>query len=264
MIGTIVGDIAGSRFERHNHKSKEFELFTPLCTFTDDTVMSLALCDALLRTAGGVRLADTAAAAMQAYGRQYENAGYGGSFIAWIWQKDPKPYGSYGNGAAMRAGGCGWAAQSLEEAKETARIVTNVTHNHPEAVKAAEAVAAAIYLGRSGADKNEIRSYITEQYYPLDFTLDAIRDFYDFDVSCQGSVPQAFQAFFEAEDFEDTIRNAISIGGDSDTIAAISGSIAEAHYGVPEDLRRAAEGYLDEQLLFVLQAFEARFGRKTA
>ena len=260
MTGAIIGDIAGSRFEWNNIKTKQFELFTPQCRFTDDTVMSLAICQALLQWDGDYsRLGAQAVDCMQKTGRQYSNCGYGGNFQRWIFSSDPRPYNSWGNGSAMRVSGCGYAAGSLEEVIQLSRSVTEVTHNHPEGIKGAEATAVAVFLARTGKSPEEIRSYVTEHYYPIDFTLDSIRDQYRFDVSCQGSVPQAFEAFFESSGFEDAIRNAISIGGDSDTIAAIAGSVAGACYGVPDELRKRAVTYLDDPLLTILTAFENRF-----
>ena len=257
MIGAIIGDIAGSRFEWHNHKSKEFELFTNRCGPTDDSIMTLAVAKAIMNCAGDYsRLESEAISCMQEYGRRYPDASYGGRFYRWIFSSNPKPYNSYGNGAAMRVSPCGFAAKSLEEAMLLARTVTQVTHNHPESMKAAEAVISAIYLARIGKTLDEIQDYITERYYRIDFTLDEIRPSYHFDVSCQGSVPQAFAALFESSDFEDAIRNAISIGGDSDTIAAITGGMAEAYYGVPEDIRKQAMGFLDDDLSGILLEFE--------
>lgn len=263
MIGAIIGDIAGSRFEWNNIKTKEFELLTSKCFFTDDTVMSLAICDALMRCGGDyTNLAKQAVYSMQTIGRDYPNCGYGGRFQRWIFTSDPKPYHSWGNGSAMRVSGCGYAANSLEQAIELSRLVTEVTHDHPEGIKGAEATAAAVYLARTGKNLLEIRDYINEHYYPMNFTLDSIRDEYSFDVSCQGSVPQALEAFFESESFEDAIRNAISIGGDSDTIAAITGGIAEAYYGVPAGIRKHALTFLDERLLKILVEFENRWSPK--
>ena len=178
--------------------------------------------------------------------------------------ENPGPYNSYGNGAAMRVSACGWAASSLPEALQLAETVTAVTHNHPEGIRGAKAVAGAIWLARDGKSREEIREYICENFYPIDFTLDEIRDAYKFDVTCQGSVPQAFEAFFVAADFEDTIRNAVSIGGDSDTIAAIAGSVAEACFGVPDILRDRAESYLTDDLMRVLKDFEEKYPAKTA
>ena len=263
MIGAIIGDIAGSRFEWKNHKGKDFELFTSACAPTDDSIMTLALADAILKCNGNyTRLEEEATYYMQVYGREYPDTGYGGMFRRWIFSYDPKPYNSYGNGAAMRVSPCGLAANSMEEAVMLARTVTQVTHNHPEAMTAAEAVASAIYLGRLGKSLEQIKEYITEHYYHIDFTLDEIRPRYHFDVTCQGSVPQAMEAFFESADFEDAIRIAISVGGDSDTIAAITGSIAEAFYGVPAHIRDAACAHLDGKLLSILADFERRFPAK--
>jgi type I restriction enzyme M protein len=219
--------------------------------------MTLAVAKAIMNCAGDYsRLESEAISCMQEYGRRYPDAGYGGRFYHWIFSSNPKPYNSYGNGAAMRVSPCGFAAKSLEEAMLLARTVTQVTHNHPESMKAAEAVISAIYLARIGKTLDEIQDYITERYYRIDFTLDEIRPSYHFDVSCQGSVPQAFAALFESSGFEDAIRNAISIGGDSDTIAAITGGMAEAYYGVPEDIRKQAMGFLDDDLSGILLEFE--------
>lgn len=260
MLGAIIGDIVGSRFEWDNYKGKDFEFFSPKCFPTDDSIMTLAVARSILDCGPDYGdLPEQAVRSMQSLGRQYPDAGYGGRFSVWLWSEEPKPYGSYGNGAAMRVSPCGFAARSLDEAGELSEMVTRVTHDHPEGLKGAEATAAAIYLARDGKPLEEIRDYINAHYYPLDFTLDEIRDSYEFDVSCQGSVPQAMEAFFESTDFEDAIRNAVSIGGDSDTLAAITGGVAEAYYGIPEDLRRQALGFLDDRQKEILDAFEARY-----
>ena len=216
MLGAIIGDIVGSRYEWHNIKTKEFELLTSIghCRPTDDSIMSLAVAKAILNCkADYTRLDQQAVSCMQELGRQYPHAGYGGKFHKWIYDDNPQPYNSFGNGAAMRVSPCGFAASSLDESISLARAVTEVTHNHPEGMKAAEATSAAIFLARSGKSILEIRDYIEAHYYRIDFTLDGIRPSYSFDVTCQGSVPQAFEAFFESTGFEDAIRNAISIGG---------------------------------------------------
>ena len=263
MIGAIIGDVVGSRFEWKNHKSKDFDLFDIKCRPTDDSVMSLAVAEAILESADDIASQGKAAvASMQRLGRIYENAGYGGRFIRWIWEADPQPYHSYGNGAAMRVGPCGFAARSLEEAKALSARVTEVTHDHPEGMKGAEAETAAIWLARSGSSRAEIRDYVVRNYYALGFTLDQIRDPYEFDVSCQGSVPVALEAFFEAADFEDAIRNAISVGGDSDTIAAMTGAVAEAYFGVPADIIERAAGFLDPRQLKILCRFEKKYPSK--
>lgn len=260
MIGAIIGDVAGSRFEWNNIKTKEFRLFHPDCRVTDDSVMSLALARAILDCGGDFnKLSEYAVARMQELGRRYPHAGFGGRFREWLGMDEPAPYNSFGNGSAMRVSPAGFAARSLEEAKELSEKVTAVTHNHPEGIKGAEATAVAIRLAQEGKDKEEIRDYIHRNYYPMDFTLEEIRPEYKFDVSCQGSVPQALKAFFESTGFEDAIRNAISIGGDSDTIAAICGSVAEAYYGVPELLALQAKNYLPDDLLEILERFEEKY-----
>ena len=266
MIGAIIGDIAGSRFEHHNRKTKDFVLMSKnlRCRPTDDSVMTLAVARAILACEEDFSsLAETAIASMQAMGRRHPNAGYGRSFLNWIYADDPQPYNSFGNGAAMRVSPCGWAAKSADEAAFLARAVTAVSHDHPESLKAAETVSVFIWMARQGADREELRSFVTDGYCDLDFTLDGIRESYTFDVTCQGSVPQAFEAFFESEDFEDAVRNAVSIGGDSDTIAAIAGGLAEAFYGVPVRLREQAVPFLFDYQKDILEAFEARYGIKT-
>ena len=271
MIGAIVGDIAGSRFEFHNRKSKKFTLLVSRgeeerhCYFTDDTVMTLAVAQALAdwRESGSAdygELSALAVQAMQEFGLRYPRAGYGGHFAQWISESDPLPYNSWGNGAAMRVSACGWAGRTLDEVKALSRAVTEVTHGHPEGIKGAEATAVCVFLARQGKPKDEIKAYVEEHYYPLDFTLNEIRSTYDFDVSCQGSVPQALEAFFESTSFEDAIRNAISIGGDSDTIGAVCGAVAEAFYGVPDEIRAKAMTFLPQHLAEVLDRVEAVFG----
>jgi len=253
MIGAMIGDIIGSRFEWHNIKIKEFELYTDACSFTDDTVMTLAVAKAIIDSRGDyTKLPEMVVTYMQRIGRPYPSCGYGGNFYNWIYSDNPQPYGSYGNGAAMRVSPCAFFATSMKEAKELSRIVTEVTHNHIEGIKGAEATTVAIYLAKTGKSKAEIKDYIDAHYYPMTFTLDEIRDTYQFDVSCQGTVPQAIQAFLESTSFEDAIRNAISIGGDSDTLAAITGGIAEAYYGVPEDIAGKALEYMDTALKDIL------------
>ncbi|MBQ9241446.1 MAG: ADP-ribosylglycohydrolase family protein [Duodenibacillus sp.] len=265
MIGALVGDIVGSRFEFDNFRSKSFALFAENCSFTDDSVMSLALCDALAACEGDwSSLGARAVQSMQSVGRHYPFCGYGGRFHRWIFSGDPKPYNSWGNGSAMRVSGCIWAARSLEEAKLLSRIVTEVTHNHEEGIKGAEATAVAGFMALHGSSRDEIRDYVASHYYPLDFTLDAIRDTYRFNESCQGTVPQAIEAFLEGTSFEDAIRGAVSIGGDSDTLAAITGGIAEAFWGVPDEIRAKALAYLDERLAGILARFEAKWPGKRA
>lgn len=263
MLGAIVGDVIGSRFEWNNLKSKEFELFKPSCHTTDDSVMTIAIGSALLKAATAPRekLAQTTVMSMRILGRAFHgpNYDYGGMFYRWLYEKDPKPYNSFGNGAAMRVSGCAYAGNNLEEVLELAETVTAVTHNHPDGLAGAKATAGAIYLARTGASKDEIRKFVQDNYYDLNFTIDEIRPTYEFEGGCLKSVPQAIVAFLEATDFEDAIRNAISIGGDSDTIAAIAGSIADPFFGVPEDIRETALSYLDIVLLKLFYAFEKTF-----
>lgn len=268
MIGAIIGDIVGSRFEFNNHKSKDFELFTDECRVTDDSIMTLAVSKAIMETEKVVKatskgsdydsdrtyyslMEGMAIKYMQELGRKYPGCGYGGMFEEWIFSHDPQPYNSFGNGAAMRISPVGFIARSEEEVCRLSKAITGVTHDHIEGLKGAEATAIAIYMARSGCTKDEIKSKITRNYYSLDFTLDEIRDSYEFDVTCQGTVPQGIVAFLEGTSFEDGIRNAISIGGDSDTLGAITGAIAEAYYGVPHDLKEKALTYLDEELLSI-------------
>lgn len=261
MLGAIIGDIVGSRFEWDNIKTKEFDFLTYKCFVTDDSIMSLAVAKAIVQCDGDYSaLSKNAVKYMQEIGRPYPFCGYGGMFRQWMYSDDPKPYGSYGNGAAMRVSACGFAATSMAEAIELSRKVTEVTHNHPEGIKGAEATTVAIYMARTGSSILEIREYINNNYYPMNFTLDGIRDSYFFNETCQDTVPQAIMAFWESENFEDAIRNAISIGGDSDTLAAITGGIAEAYYGIPAEIRKHALTFLDELQLSILNEFEAKFG----
>lgn len=249
MLGAIIGDIVGSRFEWHNIKSKDFDMFTSRCHVTDDSVMTLAVATALLNSDCRElrsQLQNNTVFYMRRFGNRCPKAGYGGRFRKWLHEPAMEAYGSYGNGSAMRVSACGWVGRSLGEVKELSYDVTCVTHNHPEGLKGAEATAAAVFLARNGSSKEEIKSYIEANYYKLDFTLDEIRDSYTFDESCQGTVPQAIEAFLESESFEDAIRNVISVGGDSDTLAAITGAVAEAYFGLPPFFRQMAYEYMWE------------------
>ncbi|MEA4971511.1 MAG: N-6 DNA methylase [Candidatus Pelethousia sp.] len=257
MLGAIIGDIVGSRFEWNNNRSKDFDFLSYHCFTTDDSIMSLAVAKAVLECSGKYdNLGRVTVRCMQEIGRPYPDCGYGGMFRQWMYSDSPKPYNSFGNGAAMRISACGFAATSLEEAIMLSRRVTEVTHNHPEGIKGAEATTIAIWLARKGHSIIEVRDYINKHYYPMNFTLAGIRDTYTFNETCQETVPQAIMAFLESTDFEDAIRNAISIGGDSDTIAAITGGIAEAYYGIPTEIRKHALTFLDERLLKILLDFE--------
>jgi ADP-ribosylglycohydrolase len=253
MIGAIAGDIIGSVYEWHPIKSKEFPLFTQGCRFTDDSVLTIALADAIMSSRSYERL-------MREYYHRYPNAGYGGMFRKWAQDPDSTPYNSFGNGSAMRISAVGFAFDTLEAVLDKARLYTEITHNHPEGIKGAQAAAAAIFMARTGGSKDDIRRFIEDTcHYDLSRTLDEIRPGYGFHVTCQGSVPQAIIAFLESTSYEDAIRGAISLGGDSDTQACITGGIAQAFYGgVPKGIADAALALLDDHLRSVTLAFMQR------
>lgn len=248
MLGAIIGDIVGSVYEFDSDKTKRFTLFSPGCSTTDDSLMIMAVGITCVSsdTRNESEFKRTLCSIMREIGRQYPDVGYGGDFYNWLMSDTMGPYGSYGNGLAMRVSPVAYAEDTLEDVERLAKWSSEVTHNHPEGIKGAQAVAAAIYLAKEGKSKDEIRAYIEDKYYDLDFTLDEIRPSYSFDVTCMGSVPQAIEGFFEAEDFEDAIRNAVSLGGDGDTIAAMAGAIAEAYFGIPDELQEEAMGYMDD------------------
>ena len=275
MLGAIIGDIVGSAYEWHNIKTKDFPLFRDDCFFTDDTVMTCAVAEAIMNGAQKEDFID----AMKIFGRMYPDAGYGGRFGTWVFSDDREPYNSYGNGSAMRVSPCGWIMDCgftartgmwPSNARDIARLSAEVTHNHPEGIKGAMATADAIFMSRyyfggycgdyeepinddSIECKKRIKAHIEKEYgYNLSPTLDEIRPNYRFNETCQNTVPQAIIAFLESKDFEDAIRNAISLGGDSDTLAAITGSIAEAAYGIPEWIKEKGLSFLDETLKDVL------------
>lgn len=260
MYGAILGDIIGSPYEfDRGEKTKNFPLLTWRSRFTDDTVMTLAVAEAFLDAqpdADEEWICRRVVTAMRRWGNKYHNAGYGAGFIRWLAAKDPKPYGSYGNGSAMRVSSVGWLYDDLETVRRMARLSASVTHNHPEGMKGAEATAGAIFLARTGHSKEEIRAYAESLGYDLSRTCDEIRPDYHHVESCQQTVPEAITAFLEGEDFEDVIRTAVSLGGDCDTLTCIAGSIAEAFYGVPEELKAACRDRLPEDLLQVLDWFE--------
>lgn len=256
MLGAIIGDIVGSVYEWDNIKSKDFPFFSPKCFFTDDTVMTLAIADGLMNGA----CSEDFVAAMKKFGHLYPDAGYGGRFFGWLFSQETAPYNSWGNGSAMRVSSVAWAFETLSEVEQTAEITAATTHNHPEGIKGAQATAAAVFLARIGKSKEEIKAYIENEYgYDLSRNLDEIRPAYRFNESCQKTVPEAIIAFLESRDFEDAIRNAISLGGDSDTLAAITGSIAEAAYGIPESIRTAAFDYLDQRLYDTYMRFVKKY-----
>lgn len=283
MLGAIIGDIAGSRFEFNNYKSKNFALFGGdglaggKVYFTDDTVMTVAVAAALLKTREQTREQTHAAeseenfkriltGSMHYYGARYPHAGYGGRFGYWLESRSQQPYNSLGNGAAMRVSPAAWVADSLRESERLAALTAGVTHDHPEGIKGAQATAAAIWLAGSGSTKQQIRAYIEERYYPrsLKRTLAEIRPGYTFDETCQGTVPEAIISFLESENFEDAIRCAVSLGGDSDTLAAITGSIAEAFYGIPPEIKAEAMSLLDDELRGVVREFYRSYIEKQA
>ena len=255
MLGAIIGDIVGSRWEFNPTKDYNFELFSDKNSFTDDTICTVAVADALLHGS------DDYGRFIHDWCSRYPHpmGGYGGRFAQWVMSDNPHPYGSYGNGSAMRVSPIGMWFEDEGMICSEARKTAECTHNHPEGIKGAEATAVATFLARAGKSMEEIRETVVRDYYPLGFTLDEIRPTYEFDVSCQGSVPQALEAFFESTSFEDAIRNAISIGGDSDTIGAICGAVAGAFYGVPDGIRAKSEAFLPQHLLDVLHDFERMY-----
>lgn len=259
MIGALAGDIIGSIYEVNNIKSKRFPLFGIGNRATDDSVMTCAISRACVdysHTKDKDKFREDCIKYMRIIGRNHINAGYGGTFIKWLLVDNPMPYNSYGNGSAMRVSPIGWIADSLEETEELAEISSSVSHNHPEGIKGAQAIAASIWMLRNGYTKENVKEYIESKYYKLDFKIDEIRPYYEFDVSCQGSVPQAIECFLESTDYEDCVRLAISLGGDSDTIGAISGGLAEAYYGVPENIKNKTITYLDDELMKCVNDFE--------
>lgn len=256
MLGALIGDIAGSPYEWSNCKSKDFLLLEPRCRMTDDSVMTAAVASAVLM--GDLENLDAfrqnVITEMRRLGNQFPGLGYGPRFERWLKAEDPQPYHSLGNGSAMRVSPVAWAAESLSQCLALAKASAEVTHDHPDGIAGACCVAGAVYLARTGADKEAIRDHVT-RYYPLNFTLDEIREAYQFDVSCAGSVPQAMEAFLEAADFEDAIRGAVSIGGDSDTIACMAGAVAAAFYGIPRDIREAALPFLEGEVRNIFDRF---------
>lgn len=278
----MLGDIIGSVYEHNTIKTKDFELFGRNNDFTDDTVMTVAVAEGYMfflrdyypeyykgRNSTDKPFAleedkipvlkDYIVRSMVFYGRKYPYAGYGGNFRRWLKYKH-EPYFSWGNGSAMRTSSAGWMFDDITTVRQMAAIQSEVSHNHPAGIIGAEAVASAIFLARTGSSKDEIREYITKEFgYDLDRTVDRIRPGYNFDVSCQGSVPEAIISFLDGEDFEDTVRNAISLGGDADTLGAMAGSIAEAYFGVPEELKAKCETYLPEIMLQTLHTFSERW-----
>lgn len=254
MMGAIAGDIIGSVYEHHPIKTTDFPLFQPRSRFTDDSVLTVAVADAILN---GQPYRD----AVLAWGRRYPNAGYGSTFIRWLQTDDPVPYHSWGNGSAMRVGPVGWAFDTEDEVLQQAKRSAEITHDHPEGIKGAQATALAVYLARTGAAKATIRERIGAEFgYDLARTVESIRPAYRFDVSCQGTVPEALIAFLDTGSYESAVRAAVSLGGDADTLACIAGAVAEAFYGgVPESIRAAVRARLTPELWAVVEAFERRY-----
>jgi ADP-ribosylglycohydrolase len=254
MIGAIAGDIIGSVYEFDGIKSKDFHLFDPDCCFTDDTVLTVALAESILT-------GKDYASVMKAYYWRYPDAGYGGLFHRWARARESQPYNSWGNGAAMRVSPVGFAFDTLDEVLVRAAEYTGMTHNHEEGIKGAQATGAAIFLARTGGTKADIKQYTAATFhYDLSRSVDEIRPAYRFNESCQETVPEAIVCFLESTDFEDAVRNAVSLGGDSDTLACITGGIAQAFYGVPETIAERAMSILDEDLRGVTARFLSRYG----
>ena len=259
MLGAIMGDIVGSpyEFDHNNYKYKDFPLFSEKSQFTDDTVMTVAVAKGLIEGKGDPdRTFEEVRREMRYWGNAYPHAGYGGMFCRWLRVRDPQPYNSFGNGSAMRVAAAGWLFDTLEKTLEMAKVTAEVTHNHPEGIKGAQATAAAIFLARTGHSKPEIRQYVEENFgYDLSRSCDEIRPGYHHVETCQQTVLEAIIAFLESTDFEDALRNAVSLGGDSDTLACITGGIAEAFYGMPEELKRETLSRLPGVLLDIYELF---------
>ncbi len=266
-LGAILGDIIGSRFEfDRGGWTKDFELFTKEDSWTDDSVMTLAVAEALMDAgvnASVPEIKEQCIKVMQKWGRKYPDAGYGCRFIDWLWEDDPKPYNSYGNGSAMRVSAAGWLYDTMERTREVAGATAEVSHDHPEGIKGAECTAAVIFLARTGASKEEIEEYVTREFgYDLSESLEEMRARHRHDESCMDSLPKALRSFLDGTSFEDVIRNAVSLGGDVDTIAAIAGSMAEALYGVPVVLKEECLKRVGEDFRAVLERFDQEPGRR--
>ena len=254
MLGAIVGDIVGSIYEFNNHRSKAFPLFGGACDFTDDSVLTVAVADCLMNQGNYAEY-------IKNYARKYPNRGYGGRFAQWIRFENMEPYNSWGNGSAMRVSSIGFAFNTLPSVLAESKKSAEVTHNHPEGIKGAQATAVAIFMARKGKSKEQIKAAIAKSFnYDLDRTLNEIRPVYKFNESCQETVPEAIIAFLESTNFEDAIRNGISLGGDSDTLTCITGGIAEAFYGgVPQDISEKALSYLPKEMREVVEEFRTRY-----
>lgn len=267
MLGAILGDMIGAPYEfDRSPKVKEFPLFGRQSQFTDDSVMTIAVAEALMDTLGKTdeEIRTALIASMRKWGARYPYAGYGTMFYRWLQSRHPEPYGSYGNGSAMRVSSAGWLYDTLEETRHMARLTAEVTHNHPEGIKGAEAAASAIFLARMGRSKEEIRDYIAREFgYDLSRTCDEIRPTYHHVETCQKTVPEAVTAFMEGTDWEDVIRTAVSLGGDCDTLTCIAGGIAEACYGIPKEIAKEGKNRLTEDMLSVLNRFDGLVNGRT-
>ena len=270
MLGSIIGDVIGSAYEYHNTKVEDFQLFTRNSGFTDDTVMTAAMADAILsrpvdgRNVLGPYIGNVGsfyASKLREWGQRYPDADYGGMFRAWLRDASAGPYNSFGNGSAMRVSPIGYAFDTMEEVLQEAKWSAEVTHNHREGIKGAQATAAAIFLARNGESKGSIRDYITANFgYNLDRSLVEIREVYSYDVTCQGTVPEAITAFLDSADFEDALRKAVSLGGDADTLACITGGIAQAYYReIPKHIADQVLLLLDSHIRGVAMKFAERY-----
>ena len=249
MIGAVIGDVVGSKYEFHNIKTKDFEF------------LAMAVCEVLLDVTPDMsddEIRSKMTESIRKWGRKYPDESYGIRFGMWLMADDDKPYGSFGNGSAMRVSSAGWLFDDIETTRRMARLSAEVTHNHPEGIKGAEAIAVSTWLLLHGAKKDEIRFYLEDEFdYQMYFCCDEIRDTYSFDETCEGTVPEAIVAFFDGRDFEDSIRNGVSIGGDSDTLCAITGAISEAYYGVPRDYEEEVKHYLTDEMKALYERFKA-------
>lgn len=280
MLGAIIGDVVGTRFEFHPIKTKDFKLFSKNecfdkngeltigffsggSRFSDDTAMTIAVCKSLLNCNGDYsNLREKTVECLKFYGKKYPFLGYGLRFNNWLMSKSSEPYNSFGNGSAMRISPVAYFANSLEELKELSKMVTDVTHNHPEGLKGAEAVAVCIWLALNKKNKEEIKQYVEEHYYSLDFDYNNLVENYKFDETCQGSVPQAIYGFLISNSFEDTLRTVVSMGGDADTMGAIAGAIAEAYYGIPNEIETKVFEYLPQDFIEIIEEFKTHINNK--
>ena len=261
MIGAIIGDVVGSKYEFNNIKTTEFEFFAQDCHYTDDTVLTMAVCEVLLDVNSDMsdhEIKERMTKSIKKWATKYPHASYGRRFRRWMRREHMEPYNSFGNGSAMRVSSAGWLFDDLETTRRMARLSAEVTHNHTLGVKGAEAVASAIFMARKGASKKDIWFYMEDEFdYDVHFTCDEIRKTYSFDETCEGTIPEALAAFFDGTDFEDTIRLGVSLGGDTDTLCAITGAVSEAFFGVPEEFEKKAMSYLEDDMVKVYETFKA-------